>query len=52
VPRLFLISRRRQFEVAQSLGEMEKRDLAEALGEALYRLRHPTFDNPQLREGP
>jgi uncharacterized membrane protein len=52
VPRLFLISRRRQIEVAQSLGETEKRDLAEALGEALYRLRHPTFDNPQLRDGP
>jgi uncharacterized membrane protein len=52
VPRLFLTSRRRQFEVAQSLGEAEKRDLAEALDRALHRLRHPVFDNPQLREGP
>jgi hypothetical protein len=37
-------------EVGASLGEHEKRDLAEALRDALDRWRHPRFDNPQLRE--
>ncbi len=36
-------------EVGRSLGETEKRDLAAALQEALYRWRHPRFDNAQLR---
>lgn len=39
-------------EVATSLGEDEKRDLAAALRAALYRQRHPVFNNAQLREPP
>jgi DNA-directed RNA polymerase subunit L len=39
-------------EVAAALGEAEKRDLANALTEALYRVKHPVFDNPQLRTQP
>ncbi|MDT7952676.1 MAG: DUF2244 domain-containing protein [Acetobacteraceae bacterium] len=38
-------------EVATSLGEEEKRDLAVSLAAALQRQRNPVFDNPQLREG-
>ena len=37
-------------EVAASLGEAEKRGLAEALRAALDRQRHPVFDNEQLEE--
>jgi len=51
VPSLLLVSRRRRIEIAKDLGEEEKRDLAAALKAALHRQRHPTFDNPQLREG-
>ncbi len=50
VPRLFLVARGVKEEIATSLGEEEKRDLASALEEALHRLRYPTFDNPQLRD--
>lgn len=50
VPALYLASRGLRREVAQHLGEAEKRDLAGALREALHRWRHPLFDNPQLRE--
>ena len=50
VPALLLAARGREFEVGTSLGEAEKRDLATALVDALDRLRHPRFDNPQLRE--
>ncbi len=50
VPGLFLVTHGRQVEVAASLGEAEKRDLAEALRAALDRWRHPRFDNPQLAE--
>lgn len=50
VPALLLLGRGRREEVAQSLGEAEKRDLAAALGQALDAWRHPVFDNPQLRE--
>jgi uncharacterized membrane protein len=39
-------------EVATSLGESEKRDLASSLGEALVRQRNPVFDNAQLRAPP
>lgn len=39
-------------EVATSLGEGEKRDLAGSLAEALARQRNPVFDNPQLRTQP
>lgn len=49
VPALILGSRERRVEIARSLGEDEKRDLAAALAEALQRLRNPVFDNPQLR---
>jgi uncharacterized membrane protein len=48
---LYLSARGRRLEIAAALGEPEKRDLARALGEALHRWRHPTFDNPQLEEG-
>jgi uncharacterized membrane protein len=49
VPGLFLTARGTQVEVARSLGEPEKRDLAEALAGAVHRLKNPVFDNPQLR---
>jgi uncharacterized membrane protein len=49
VPGLYLTARGAQVEVARSLGEPEKRDLAEALAGALHRLKNPVFDNPQLR---
>jgi uncharacterized membrane protein len=52
VPGLLLSARGRQLEVAAALGEPEKRDLAEALAAAVHRLRHPVFDNPQLRPEP
>jgi uncharacterized membrane protein len=50
VPALVVSARGRQIEVAAQLGEAEKRDLAEALANALHRLQNPVFDNPQLRE--
>ena len=49
VPKLLLTARGTAYEVARQLGETEKRDLAAALGRALYRWRNPRFDNPQLR---
>jgi uncharacterized membrane protein len=49
VPGLYLSARGRQIEVGKALGEPEKRDLAEALSAAIHRLKHPVFDNPQLR---
>lgn len=49
VPRLLLVARELRREIGAALGEAEKRDLAAALSEALYRLRNPIFDNPQLR---
>lgn len=51
VPKLLLVNRGVREEIAAELGEVEKRDLAEALREALHRLRSPVFDNPQLRDG-
>jgi len=50
-PVLWLSDRGGRMEVGAELGEDEKRDLATALSAALYRHRHPTFDNPQLRDG-
>ena len=47
-PALLLVERGRQLEVGRDLGELEKRDLAEALRAALYRQRNPVFANPQL----
>lgn len=49
VPGLLLAARHKRVEIARSLGEEEKRDLAQALTDALTRLRSPIFDNPQLR---
>ncbi|HJS87410.1 MAG TPA: DUF2244 domain-containing protein [Acetobacteraceae bacterium] len=51
VPRLVLGARGTREEIGASLGEAEKRDLAEALRGALWALRNPVFDNPQLRDG-
>lgn len=50
VPRLLLGRRGVSEEIAASLGEIEKRDLASALRDALYRLHNPRFENPQLHE--
>ena len=50
VPRLLLTARGTREEIAASLGEDEKRDLADALQAALHRTRNPRFDNPQLAE--
>jgi uncharacterized membrane protein len=50
VPALLLRAHGVEEEVGASLGEAEKRDLADALSHALDRWRHPVFDNPQLRE--
>lgn len=50
-PALMLRGGRVAVEVATSLGEAEKRDLAVSLGEALFRQRNPIFDNLQLRDG-
>ena len=47
---LWLGTRGAREEVARSLGEDEKRDLARALREALHTWRNPRFDNPQLAE--
>lgn len=49
-PALWLSDRGGRMEVGAELGEAEKRDLAAALSAALYRHRHPIFDNPQLRD--
>ncbi len=50
VPALLLVGRHVCEEVARSLGETEKRELARALGNALRKWRAPRFDNPQLRD--
>lgn len=50
VPGLLLRTRDIRLEIGRSLGEDEKRDLAQALASALHDLRHPSFDNPQLAE--
>jgi uncharacterized membrane protein len=49
VPKLLLVNRGVREEIAAQLGEVEKRDLAAALREALQCLHSPVFDNPQLR---
>lgn len=48
-PALWLADRGHRMEVGADLGEAEKRDLADALQDALRRHRNPVFDNPQLR---
>lgn len=50
VPALLLLGHGAREEVAHALGEEEKRSLAGALADALHRLQHPVFDNPQLRD--
>jgi uncharacterized membrane protein len=47
---LMLVARDIREEVGHSLGETEKRQLAQALQTALSTWRNPTFDNPQLQE--
>ena len=49
-PRLVLLARGVREEVGAALGEAERRDLARALGEALYRARNPGFNNFQLKD--
>jgi uncharacterized membrane protein len=49
VSALVLRHRSTVVEIGMLLGEDQKRDLAEALAEALRRYRAPVFDNPQLR---
>jgi len=48
VPALYAATRGRREEMARVLGEPEKRDLAQALQQAIHSMRHPEFDNPQL----
>lgn len=50
VPKLFLAWREQREEIAASLGEVEKRDLAMALRQALHHLRNPRFYNAQLQD--
>jgi uncharacterized membrane protein len=50
VPTLVLAAHGVREEIAASLGEAEKRNLAQSLSDAFHRWRNPTFDNPQLRE--
>jgi uncharacterized membrane protein len=50
VPALWLATRRHREEIARQLGEAEKRELAQALDQALRKRRMPVFDNPQLRD--
>ena len=50
VPRLSLTRHGLDEEIGNVLGEVEKRDLAEVLRNALHRSRNPVFDNLLLRE--
>ncbi len=50
VSRLVVLSRPEEEEIAATLGEEQKRDLAAAIQVALARARQPDFDNPQLRD--
>ena len=50
VPGLLLCAPGRRVEVARALGDEAKRDLAQALADAVHAARNPRFDNPQLRE--
>ncbi len=47
--RIFIKSRGAAREIGAFLHEAEKQSLARALGEALHGVKHPWFDNPQLR---
>jgi uncharacterized membrane protein len=48
VPGVLLVARGVRAEIGASLGEAERRDLAQALSEALHFARNPRFNNPQL----
>lgn len=48
VPVLTLAHRGLREEIGGSLGDAEKRDLAQALRDALHAWRNPRFDNPAL----
>ncbi|HET6184354.1 MAG TPA: DUF2244 domain-containing protein [Acetobacteraceae bacterium] len=50
VSRLLLAQRGEREEIGAVLGEEQKRALARSLNEALWRMRNPVFDNPQLRD--
>jgi uncharacterized membrane protein len=50
VPGLLLVSRGVREEIGTTLGEVERRDLARALSEALHFARNPRFNNPQLQD--
>lgn len=50
VPRVLLASHAVREEIGAVLGESERCDLAAALRDALWRMRNPIFDNPQLGE--
>ena len=50
VPGLLLHAPGRRVEVAAALGDAAKRDLAQAVADAVRDARHPRFDNPQLRQ--
>ena len=52
VPGLLLVARGVREEVGTVLGEVERRDLARALSEALHLARNPKFNNPQLQGDP
>lgn len=47
VPRLLLGLRTQWVEVGAALGEAEKRELAAAIQDALYRARNPVFGDPE-----
>jgi uncharacterized membrane protein len=49
--RVVLSSRGRVCEVGAFLHEPDKLSLFDALSDAVYRARNPSFDNPQLRGG-
>jgi uncharacterized membrane protein len=49
-PRVVLSSHGRDCEVGAFLHEPDKRSLFEALSAAVYSVRNPRFDNPQLRD--
>lgn len=51
IPRVVLSSHGRACEVGAFLHEPEKLSLFEALSHALYRVRNPRFENPQLTGG-
>lgn len=49
VPSLLLLGHGTREEIGRALGADAKRELADALAQALDRRRNPRFDNPQLR---